>query len=565
MSNRNRLPRHKRWTGELTELGGLFGILWFVGLALSCWTMQPVQLSLPPLLGLALPFFIPVLPALAITLWLRIRFRDYPTIWAGLADSLRQAWHLVTEDADVAPAGESSSLVLGRGEDGRPYQLDDAGLHLHLLVDGKTRQGKSTLLSSIAWQDVARNDCAVVVLDPHSALVDRLLAAGLAYGADDRTVGLLTDEDAVPGFNLLQPLPGESADECAARFVECAMALWFQGDVTEAQRFQNYTYHAGWALAATGWTVLEIEPLLRHRPFRQRIADQVSDPRLRAWLAELDRERDQRIRDLTESTVNRFRSFTRGENAFIFGQRQTTFDLPTLLDEGGILLAALPASVLGDTGSYLAAGVLLSLTDTCLAGRRKDSPHHTNPRVRLVADESQAYAVPPLRRLLAERAGFGASLVLATQGLNQLTDHRLARFVLNNVGVRAVFACGADEAADMAEELFRPDPLLVKREREPWVTFYTPQEQMTHRTKAIQNLPPHTFFADVPGREPVRCTTRQLPVRLDDQELAQARTALARRAGRPRAEVEEELAQRKQRIYGGGTAGLDEEDEDGWF
>ena len=387
------------------------------------------------------------------------------------------------------------------------------------------------------------------------------MAAGLADRTGKRLVALLVDQDTVPGFNLLQPLFDEPPEACAARLVESALALWFRAQVTEAQRFQNYAYHAAWALAETGWTVLEIEPLLRHRPFRQHIAAQVSAPRLRAWLAELDRERDDRIRDLTESTVNRFRAFARGMTALIFGQRETTFDLPRLLDTGGVLLAALPAATLGDTGAYLAAGVLLSLIDACLAHRPKDSPYHRNPRLRLLADEAHAYAVPPLRRLLAERAGFGASLVLATQGLGQLDDRQLARFVLNNVSAHAVFACSAEEARTMAEELFRPDPLLVKSQREPFTTFYTPREQITYWAKAIQNLPPHTFFA----RAPVRCTTQPLPARLDDHALAVARDTLARRTGRPRAEVEEELAQRRRWIYEGASPRPQEGSADGWL
>lgn len=565
MSNSHQPPRYRHWTETLLDLGTLYGIFWFLGLLLSCWMLPLIQSLVPSLWGLALPFFLPVIPSLvlALALWLLVRRHGYSTVWAALADGLRHAVRRLL--GDVAPVVSSPPLTMGTTDGGRPFGLDSPGLDLHLLVDGKTRQGKSTLLASVAWQDVARADCAVVVLDPHAALVDHLLAAGLADQAGERLVALLVDRDIVPGFNLLQPLFDEPPEACAARLVESALALWFRAQMAEAQRFQNYTYHAAWALAATGWTVLEIEPLLRHRSFRQHIAGQVSDPRLRAWLAELDRERDDRIRDLTESTVNRFRAFARPTTALIFGQRETTFDLPRLLDTGGVLLAALPAAMLGDTGAYLAAGVLLSLIDTCLAHRPKDSPYHHNPRLRLLADEAQAYAVPPLRRLLAERAGFGANLVLATQGLGQLDDRQLARFILNNVSAHAVFATSAEEARTMAEELFRPDPLLVKHEREPWVTFYSPQEQAAYWAKAIQNLLPHTFFARAPGHAPVCCTTQPLPVRLDDEDLTEIRAALAQRIGRPRAEVEKELARRRRWIYDGTSPQPQEGSADGWL
>lgn len=557
MPDLNRPPRYRHWTERLLDLGVLYSLLWLIGLALSCQALPLLPSLVHSPWMLAVPFLLPVFPslALALALWLLAQRSGHPTVWAALAGWLRQGARLALARASSLPLSQPAPmLTLGLGAGGQPFRLDSPGLGLHVLVNGKTRAGKSTLLASIAWQDAVRADCALVILDPHTALVDHLLAAGLEGLAGDRLVALFADQEAVPGFNLLQPLPGESPEACAARLVECGLALWFRGQVAEAQRFQNYAFHAAWALAATGWTVLEIEPLLRHRPFRREIAAQVADPRLRAWLAELDRERDERIRDLTESTVNRFRAFAREATALLFGQRRSTFDLPRLLDEGGILLAALPAATLGETGGYLAAGVLLSLVDVCLARRPKDSAHHRNPRVRLLADEVQAYAVPPLRRLLAERAGFGAGLVLATQSLNQLDDVHLARFILNNTTVHAVFACGAEEAHAMAGEIFRPDPLLVKRQHEPFTTFYSPQEQIAFWAGEIQGLPPHTFFAHAPGRAPARCTTQPLPVRLDGAALAAVRAGLAQRVGRPRAAVAAELVQRRKWLYEGGVA-----------
>lgn len=567
MSQHHQLPQYRHWTAIAQEFGILYSILWLLGTTIMCWLWpRGGQYQLADLWLLTLPFLLPVIPALvlATAIWLLIRRRGYVTLWSGLAAGLRSVQTARLAPGATLPTTAAPTLILGQDDTGRSIQLDSTGLGRHFLVTGRTRQGKSTLLADVAQQDAARADCAVVVVDPHAGLVDVLLATGLDRRAGDRLVVLQADQDHVPGWNLLEPLPGETPVACATRLVETALALWFRGDVTEAQRVQEHTHHAAWALAETGWTVAEIVPLLRQRGFRQYITAQITDPDLQAWLTALDHERDDRLRDRTESTVNRWRAFTHGTTSLIFGQRRTSFDLLHLLNNHGILLAALPTAALGDTGAYLAAGTLLSLIDILLARRSKNSPAHTNPYVRLILDEVQAYAVVPLQHLLAERAGFGAALVLATQGLTQLADRRWSQTVLNNTNVRVVFAGSAAEAQLLAEEVFRPNPIQVKRRHDPWITFYSPTEQLAYWTKTIQHLPPHTFFAHAPGGDPVRGTTRPLPTRLNGKALAAVRADLARRVGRPRAEIEVELEQRRRWIYEGASAPTIAEDTDGW-
>ncbi len=561
MTGKRKPPRYRHWTENLMDMGALYAMLWFLLFLL-------LLLSLPLLSRL--PFSIwdflilisaisPFALALSLGIGLISHRLGYSTVWEALASGFRCIWRFLSPSESLQPNAHDA-LVLGISESGKFFALDSPSLDVHFLVDGKTRQGKSTLLASVVWQDIHRSDCSVILLDPHASLVDKLLSAGVAELAGERLVLLVADQDHIPGFNLLQPLQGESPKECALRLVECAMALWFQGQVAEAQRFQNYTFHAAWALAETGFTVLEIEPLLRFRPFRQRILSEVSDPQLQAWLRELDSEKGERIRELTESTVNRFRAFTRGLTSLIFGQPRSTFDLQGILDRGGVLLIAFPEGLMGEAGVYLSFGVILSMVDALLARRKKDSPFHSNPRLRLVADEAQAYPVPSLRRLLAERAGYGLSLLLAFQGLHQLDDWRLKSFILNNVSVRAVFSCSAEEAKLMAQEIFRPDPHLVKYQWGRNITFYSHMEQMAFWTNEVQNLPSHHFFAHVSGREPELCRTIMLPVRLNEEEVDKVKAKLARKVGRSRAEVEKELRQRLSGIYEGEKGG-----EDGWI
>ncbi|HEY77367.1 MAG TPA: hypothetical protein G4O00_14515, partial [Thermoflexia bacterium] len=210
MSNRNRPSQYHHWTEVALQLGALYSLFWFAGVVLS-WNALPwiQRRSLSPW-WLLFPFVFPVLPSLGLTLalWRLARRAGYPTVGSALRGWLDTAVRrLLGGRTSALPP---SRFVVGTTEDGRLLALERPFLDLHFLVDGKTRQGKSTLLATIAFQDASRADCAVLLLDPHAGLVDTLLAAGLADVAGDRLMVLLADQDHVPGLNLLQPLPGES-------------------------------------------------------------------------------------------------------------------------------------------------------------------------------------------------------------------------------------------------------------------------------------------------------------------------------------------------------------------
>jgi len=196
-SHRHQLPRYRPGSERLFELGVLWSLLWIPSMLGTWCLVSSLQLWRPApwlpwvLVGLAA---VPALLALALArpLWLLARRHGAPTVWQWLDDGFRRGCQRLPKRRRTAPP-RPATLILGTADTGRPIRLDSPGLHRHFLVDGKTRQGKSTLLAAMAHQDVARADCAVAVLDPHAGLVDTLLAARLDRLAADRLVVLLAD------------------------------------------------------------------------------------------------------------------------------------------------------------------------------------------------------------------------------------------------------------------------------------------------------------------------------------------------------------------------------------
>ncbi len=333
------------------------------------------------------------------------------------SDLLHNLWAtvrtIITPADRLLPDDSFAETLLGYGIDGTPLTLSSGEIRGHALVIGATQTGKSTFAALWARQ---QSDHSLLVIDPHAALVHRLLADGiLREYPPDAVFPLVLGMDFVPGWNLLQPLSDETAADCARRLTNVATDVFFGGDTTDATRFRDVLFHTAWALAATGWTVAEINFFLRSKTFRAHIARRVTHlPALRQWLADAAAMSDARWRERTESTANRFGIFQTGEAALIFGQRRSTLDVDAFLRRSQALwLAPLTVDALHRDGAYLVAAMLLAVTDARLAHRQKGADH---PPLLIVADEFQRYPTAALERLLTERAGFGASL-LPTTGL----------------------------------------------------------------------------------------------------------------------------------------------------
>ncbi len=408
----------------------------------------------------------------------------------NITEFLRSGVRALTNRAHPGMYGKLR-YALGTGDVGNAIGIPVAYRDDHMLVLGATRQGKSTLVADMTAQ---MTNQSVMVIDPHRSTVDYLLSRNLPDKYEPESIFLLCPgKKFVPGLNLLQVLPGETAYDTAQRFTEVCVDIFFGGDITEARRFQDTTLHTTWALAATGWTVVEIERFLTSDAFRSVLYDRLNEfPDLQRWIMRFNGLNRVQRQTQIESTINRLAFFQHGEPALLFGQRESTIDIQKFLSlDQAVFFAPLSPDLLHETGAYVVAGVLLSLVDTLLAKRRKNTMH---PRLRIVVEEFQRYPVPSLIRLLTERRGFGASVTLVTQGL-QLLSRSMRSTILNNVGPIIAFRVSADEAQTIAPEIFRPHPHTIRRvlnsgEKE----FYTYSEMMAYAAHAVTQLPHEHFF-----------------------------------------------------------------------
>ena len=212
--------------------------------------------------------------------------------------------------------------------------------------------------------------------------------------------------------------------------------------------------------------------------------------------------------------MNRFRASDIARR--IFGQPESTIDLPTLINEGGILIVDLAAGVIGQETAALIGSALINWVASIIFARQENRPLSTDDRtdggrlacpelvegspvgrrIFLVIDEFQSIPGADYAFMLSELGKYGVQLCLGTQSLGLLdaVNEKTRRAWLDNTSSLFVFRSGADDARTLANELSIGD-----------------EDQLTITPSDIVGLPDYSCFARLRGvAAPFRIDTRKV-------------------------------------------------------
>lgn len=329
----------------------------------------------------------------------------------------------------------------------RPMALSvlDSLSHLHVL--GPTGTGKSTLIGTLALQDMAAGR-SVVVVDPKGDLVTDLLARIPSQRRDN--VVILDATDAAPvGIN---PLIGKQADLAADGLVSVFRDLYAD---SWGPRTQDILHASLLSLARRGDASLVLVPLLLTNPgFRRSVVGRVAaaDPMgigsFWSWFESIsDAERATVIAPL----MNKLRPvLLRPGLRAMLGQTAPRFDLSEVFTERRIVLVNLAKGELGSDSARLLGSLVVSLLWQ-RALERSQLPIERRRPVMVFIDEVQDYLRLPgdLGDALAQARGLGVGFTLAHQHLAQLPTH-LRSAVLANARSKVCFQLAHEDAVVMA-------------------------------------------------------------------------------------------------------------------
>lgn len=361
---------------------------------------------------------------------------------------------------DCTQAISYLALTTGR-EPHKRFGIKQADRLSHLYVLGKTGTGKSTLLRSLAQQDLfARRGCCVV--DPHGDLAEEIAADAKRSGRADVIYWNVPDSASPYGYNPIRHVRSDKIPLAVSGVLDAFRKLW--SDAWGA-RMEHILRNALYALFETPDAILsDILRLLSEEAYRKDVARNLTNEIVRTfWLKEFPRYSFGYRADGIAPIQNKVGAFLADP---ILRRILTTpkedLHLRQIMDSGGVLIVNLAKGRLGEDSANLLGSLLVS-TIGLAAFSRADASASDRRTFFLYVDEFQSFTTLALATMMPEIRKSGVALTLANQYLHQL-DPEVRHAILGNAGTLISFRLGAEDATYLAKEFaptFRAEDLLA--------------------------------------------------------------------------------------------------------
>jgi type IV secretory pathway TraG/TraD family ATPase VirD4 len=319
----------------------------------------------------------------------------------------------------------------------------------HVYIIGKTGTGKSTLLESIALQDLERGH-GFALVDPHGDLVERI--AGRI--PPDRLLDVVYLDAADPtqpyGYNPLRHVRHDRIALAASGMMEVFAKMWPEAWGVRMEHILRNVLMA--LLEQPSATLHDVLRIISDTKFRKSIAAALKNDTVRTFLQkEFDRFTFGYRADGIAPIQNKVGAFLADPllNRILTAPKQD-LHIRRIMDEGQVLLVNLAKGRIGEDSSSLLGGLLV--TTIGLAGYSRADLDPTKRRDFFVyVDEFQSFTTLAVANMLSEMRKYRLGFTVAHQYLHQLQpDVRHA--VLGNAGTIVSFRVGAEDAPYLARE-----------------------------------------------------------------------------------------------------------------
>jgi len=422
---------------------------------------------------------------------------------------------------------------------GRPYpvRVGPEDRLRHIYVVGQTGTGKTTLLKTMILDDLCNGE-GLCVIDPHGDLYKELLGKIPKSRIEDVVLLDPSDTEFPVGFNMLE-YETESQRHfliqemvgIVSRLMEDEFGYGAVKEFAGPLFFQHMRMNLLLTMSNPDdpGTLLEFYTIYQEEGYWRRwLPLHIDDPQLQRWVTNVLPRQDYLETGRDQVSMggwvgSKFEGFVFDPKLRnIFGQKRSTINLREIMDTGKILLVNLAKGELSEVNSRFLGMVLLAKLQAT-AMERVRIPRHSRRVFHVYVDEFQSIATQSFITLLSEGRKFGLSLILANQFVSQIKDPRIVQAIFGNVGTLVCFRLGQADAELMEREMFPVFTRLDLLRLPNWHAYVTTLVNG-------QTVPPFNVqtVADT--------------IRYDEERAAQVLAWSRERYGRPRRDVEREIA-----------------------
>lgn len=399
----------------------------------------------------------------------------------------------------------------------------------HFYIIGQTGTGKSVFLKNLIIQDILRGD-GVCMIDPHGTDIVDVLGAVPPEREQDVIYFDPSNLDYPIGLNMLEydATKPEQKTFVVNELFSIFQKLYGGNPESMGPMFEQYFRNATLLVMEdpdSGNTLMDISRVMADAKYRRMKLEKAKNPVVVQFWREIATKAggEASLENIVPYIVSKFDVFTANDYMRpIIGQQKSAFNFRQIMDEKKILLVNLSKGRLGEINANL-IGMIIVGKLLMAALSRVDNEAMDFAPFYLHIDEFQNVSTPSIASILSEARKYKLSLTMAHQFIAQL-DQNIKDAVFGNVGSLAAFRVGSEDA-QFLEQQFSP--------------VFSANDLMSvpNRNAMIRML------ANGTPTKPFSLGTIA-PAVSDFTRIAALKSASAARYGRPRAEIEAEIAAR---------------------
>lgn len=414
----------------------------------------------------------------------------------------------------------------------RPIYMTELDRMRHLYIIGQTGTGKSKFMTNTIIQDIQQGS-GVCMIDPHGTDIEEVLGAIPPERYNDIIYFDPSYMERVVGLNMLEydVTKPEQKTFVVNELFSIFKKLYGANPESMGPMFEQYFRNATLLVMEdpeSGNTLMDISRVMADAQYRRYKLSKAKNPVVVQFWSEIATKAggEASLENIVPYIVSKFDVFTANDYMRpIIGQQHSSFNFRQLMDERKILLVNLSKGRLGEINANL-IGMIIVGKILMAALSRVDDPSRSFPPFYLHIDEFQNVSTPAIASILSEARKYKLSLTVVHQFIAQL-DQEIKDAVFGNVGSLVAFRVGSEDAQFLEQQFA---PVFTAKD-----IMNTPNYNAIVRLLA-NGVPTKPF--SVAMRPPIM-SDPALVTKLKEYSLA--------RYGRPRAEVEGEIAARYQK------------------